>query len=232
VVFDGSQTQVLPDCNIAIISGDSGPCSWVYQLKRLDYDRGMLDPVIPLIRKDMAVLDIGAFIGSHTVEYLKHAACVVAFEPNPAAFACLSHNCPDAVRINVALGDRARTRYWTRIYPNCGASYLSDEETPGCLSVPVRVLDALQLPPRIGFIKLDAEGEEVAILRGARETIANHRPTMLIEVNKAALNRTGTSETELLWVLREYGYETRPIWPETEHGPQWDVIATPKNAVV
>jgi FkbM family methyltransferase len=229
VKFNGSQFQVLPDCNIAIISGDSGACSWVWQLKRLDYDRGMLDPVIPLIKRDEAVLDIGAFIGSHTVEYLKHAACVVSFEPNPAAFACLAHNCPDAVRINVALGGEVGMRYWTRIYPNAGASYLSDQETPDCLTVPVRTLDSLQLPPKIAYIKLDAEGEEVAILRGGAKTILKHRPAMLIEVNKAALLRTGTSETELLALLREYGYDTKPIWPGTESTPQWDVIATPRG---
>jgi len=231
VKFNGSQIQVLPDCNIAIISGDSGACSWVYQLKRLDYDRGMLDPVIPLIKPGTAVLDIGAFIGSHTVEYLKHASTVVSFEPNPAAFACLTHNCPAAVRINVALGDKAGNRYWTRIYPNAGASYLSDTETPDCLTVPVRTLDSFQLPPNISYIKLDAEGEEVAILRGGRETILRHKPAMLIEVNKAALIRTGTSEAELLSVLKAYGYDTKPIWPGTETTPQWDVIATPKEPI-
>ena len=229
MVYDGSQIDVYPDCNIAVISGDSGAGSWVYQLRRLDYDRGMLDPVIPLIKPGTTVLDIGAFIGTHTVEYLKHAACVVSFEPNPTAFACLTHNCPNAIKINVALGLKTTTRYWTRIYPNCGASYLSDEETPGCLSVPVRPLDSFKLPSRISYIKLDAEGEEVAILRGAINTIMEHKPAMLIEVNKAALARTGTSEEELLSVLHTYGYETKPIWPGTETTPQWDVIATPKE---
>ena len=227
--MNGSQIEILPDCNVAVIAGDDGVCSWVRQTHKLDYDRGMLDPVIPLIKKGTAVLDIGAFVGTHTVEYLKHADCVVSFEPNPAAFSCLAHNCPRAVRINVALGLKTAQRYWTRIFPNCGASYLADEPSPDCLTVPVRALDDMPLPPRISYMKIDAEGEEVSILRGGWKTIAKHRPAMLIEVNKAALTRTKTSEEELLSVLKAYGYDLKPIWPGTETGPQWDVIATPKE---
>jgi FkbM family methyltransferase len=227
--MNGTQIEILPDCNVALIADDNGVCSWVRQCRRLDYDRGMLDPVIPFIKPGTAVVDVGAFVGTHTAEYLKHAVCVVSFEPNPAAFACLAHNCPKAIRFNVALGDKHTKRFWTRIVPNCGASYLSDQPSPDCLTVPVRPLDSFQLPPSISYMKIDAEGEETVILRGGRETIMRHRPVMLIEVNKAALNRTGTSEEELLSVLHEYGYATKPIWPGTETSPQWDVIAIPKG---
>jgi FkbM family methyltransferase len=223
-MFDGTQTEILADCNIAVIRGDAGACSWVYALKRLDYDRGMLDRVIPYVKKDMAALDIGAFIGSHSFEYLRHAACVMSFEPNPSAFSCLGYNCPGAVRVNMALGDKFSNRYWTRIYPNCGASYLSDEPSPGCLTVPVRPLDSFQLPPRIGYIKMDAEGEEVAILRGAHNVIAQHRPTICVEINPAALARTGTSAAELISILHAYGYQTQPIWGDVND--QYDLIAT------
>ena len=229
VKFNGTQIEVLPDCNIAIIRGDAGACSWVWQLKRLDYDRGMLDRLVPLIRRDMAALDIGAFIGSHSFEYLKHASCVVSFEPNPSAFACLSHNCPGSIKINMALGDKATNRYWTRIYPNCGASYLADEPSPDCLVVPVRTLDSFQLPPRIGYVKIDAEGEEVAILRGGRETFLKHRPNMCIEINGAALRRTGTSPEELISMLRSYGYNTEPIWPGCDKEDQYDLVAIHKE---
>lgn len=229
MTFNGTQTEILPDCNIAIIRGDAGACSWVYMLKRLDYDRSMLDRIAPLIRSDMAALDIGAFIGSHSFEYLKHASCVMSFEPNPSAFKCLAHNCPEAICVNIALGDKFSTRYWTRIYPNCGASYLADEPSPDCLVVPVRPLDSFQLPPRIGYVKIDAEGEEVAILRGGKETILKHRPSMCIEVNRAALRRTGTSAEELIDTLRSYGYKTEPIWPGGDVQEQYDLIAIHKE---
>jgi len=224
-IVDGRHIEILPS-GFAVIRGDCGAGSWVYHLGRLDYDRGMLDRIVPLLHKDMAVLDIGAFIGSHSFEYLKHASCVVSFEPNPSAFSCLSHNCQAAVKINMALGDKVTNRYWTRIIPNYGASYLSDDPSPDCLVVPVRPLDSFQLPPRIGYVKIDAEGEEVAILRGGRETFIRHRPTMCVEVNGAALRRTGTSPEELISTLHSYGYNTEPIWPGCDKEDQYDLIAT------
>jgi FkbM family methyltransferase len=224
MIFNGTQLEVLPDCNIAIIRGDSGPCSWIYQTKRLDYDQGMLSRIVPYILSYKLSLDIGAFIGSHSFEYLKHSLGVISFEPNPSAFWCLSHNCPRAVKINMALGDKFTERYWTRIYPNCGASYLSDMPSPDCLVVQVRPLDSFKFG-LIGFLKIDAEGEEVAILRGGRETIRKNKPAMCIEVNDAALNRTGTSRHELLSLLKEYGYYTEPIYPGSDTGDQWDVLA-------
>jgi FkbM family methyltransferase len=222
--FNGTQLEVLPDCNIAIIRGDCGPCSWIYQTKRLDYDQGMLSRIIPHIISYKAVVDIGAFVGSHSFAYLKHSTCVISFEPNPSAFACLSYNCPKAIKINVAIGDKFTQRYWTRIYPNCGASYLADEPSPDCLTVQVRPLDSFALP-KIGYMKIDAEGEEVKILRGGRETILKNKPTMCIEVNDAALKRTGTSREELLSLLKEYKYYTEPIYPGSDAGDQWDVLA-------
>jgi len=224
MTFNGTQLEILQDCNIAIIRGDSGPCSWIYQTKRLDYDQGMLSRIIPRISENLAVVDIGAFVGSHTSAYLKHSKCVISFEPNPSAFWCLSYNCPNAVKINVAIGDKFTQRYWTRIYPNCGASYLADEPSPDCLTVQVRPLDSFTLP-KIGYMKIDAEGEEVKILRGACETIKKNKPVMCIEVNDAALNRTGTSRQELLSLLKEYGYHTEPVYPGSDAGDQWDVIA-------
>ena len=222
--FNGTQCEILPDCNIAIIRGDSGACSWVWQTKRLDYDRSMLDRIKQFVYSTKLSLDIGAFIGSHSFDYLKYSSGVVSFEPNPSAFWCLSHNCPRAVKINIALGDRFAERYWTRIYPNCGASYLSDTPSPDCLKVQVRPLDSFKFSS-IGFIKIDAEGEEVAILRGGRETILKNKPAMCIEVNDSALNRTGTSRQELLTLLGEFGYYTEPVHKGTDVGDQWDVLA-------
>jgi hypothetical protein len=124
----------------------------------------------------------------------------------------------------MAIGDKFTRRYWTRIYPNCGASYLADEPSPDCLIVQVRPLDSFVLPP-IGYMKIDAEGEEVKILRGGRDTIMKNKPNMCIEVNDSALNRTGTSRQELLGLLHEYGYRTEPIYPGSDAGDQWDVLA-------
>ncbi|HUZ11388.1 MAG TPA: FkbM family methyltransferase [Caulobacteraceae bacterium] len=60
------------------------------------------------------------------------------------------------------------------------------------ISVPVARLDDFQLPP-IGFIKIDVEGHEEAVLQGARETIGRNRPALMIEIeerhNRGAIER-------------------------------------------
>jgi FkbM family methyltransferase len=50
---------------------------------------------------------------------------------------------------------------------------------------PVRgiTIDSLKLP-RIDFIKIDVEGMEMEVLAGAAQSIANHRPVLLIETIK------------------------------------------------
>ena len=226
-VKTGTDIEIVSSCNVAIIKGDNGVGAWVHEVGRLDYDRNFLDFVIPHIKKDQAALDIGAYIGSHTLEYLKHAKEVIAFEPNPTAFACLSHNCPHAIRHNVALGDKFYRRYLTKIFPNCGASYLTDESSPDCLTVSVRPLDSFALPDKIGYIKMDVEGEEGAVLRGGRQTILKHKPILCLEVNHSSMKRTKTSAEELYALLNELGYDIKPV-PGTQRDIQLDVLAIPR----
>jgi hypothetical protein len=50
------------------------------------------------------------------------------------------------------------------------------------LEVETRPIDDY-LFPSVGFIKIDVEGHELAVLRGAERTITEQRPNLLIECN-------------------------------------------------
>lgn len=222
----GSELTVLEDCDLAIIRGDASASSWVFQLRRLDVDRAMLDRIAPYIKPGALALDIGAHIGTHTCDYLKRAAGVVAFEPNPTAAACLRYNCSAATVHQCALGDHEVEKYWTSIFPNAGGSFLADVPSPGCVAVPVRPLDSFGLK-NIGYAKIDAEGMECEVLRGGQETILRDRPAMCLEVNMAAMERYGASRDVLYALLSKYGYNIEPIWPGADSEPQYDIIAVP-----
>lgn len=137
-----------------------------------------------------AVLDVGAFCGGHSAEYLKHGAgSVYAFEPlaeNRAAMPAALLSDPRFHLLPVALGAISGT---TTLYVparNRGASTVSrafsdrygdvtDERT-----VEIRTLDDLDLPPA-QFWKIDAEGAELDILRGASRRL-RQEPPCVIEV--------------------------------------------------
>ncbi|MFO1160110.1 MAG: FkbM family methyltransferase [Reyranellaceae bacterium] len=82
----------------------------------------------------------------------------------------------------------------------------------GAEQVPVETFDAMAQRLSIDHVdvmKIDVEGAEVKVLRGARRMLMRCRPTLLIEANESALRGQGTSTTELVALLQSLGYEIR-----------------------
>lgn len=214
---------ILPN-NIAVIENDSHLTKWIKECGRLDHD-GNIQTLVNMIPIGKAAIDVGASIGDHTIAYLRKAAKVYAFEPNPVAFDCLVHNCPKAVSYNVALGSEEDALYWISSAPNYGASFLTkNHQLYNSLKVNVKTLDMFYLD-NIGFIKVDVEGWEVEFLKGAKDTIKRNKPILCLEVNSGALVRAGTSSDELISLIESYGYKTKPV---TIFDPlQYDILGEP-----
>ena len=70
-------------------------------------------------------------------------------------------------------------------------------------TVSTDVLDRLALGP-VGFMKIDVEGHEMAVLRGARTTLCEHRPRLLIEMER---RHTGGALTPGFAWLQDLGYQ-------------------------
>jgi hypothetical protein len=78
------------------------------------------------------------------------------------------------------------------------------------LTVEVRTLDQLLLDePKIDFIKLDIEGGELNALKGATETIGQHKPVVLFECGAtASLNEVNVSRRDLFeFITGKLGYQ-------------------------
>lgn len=112
--------------------------------------------------------------------------------------------------------------------------------------VRVTTLDALVAGhnvSRIDVLKIDAEGAEERILRGAERVLRELRPTLLLELSDAALRAQSSSAAAVVRLLATYGYElhtfdertgrprraVREGAPDGDTGPWSDnVVATPR----
>ncbi len=142
-----------------------------------------------LVTRSQLAIDIGAAEGAYTAWLVPLAARVVAFEPRPAAarrlarmFAHTSLVTVEAVALSDGEGSVA-----LRVARD--GEFLSTIEHRNALTgrgeidtvlVARRPLDSFDYRD-VGFIKIDVEGHELAVLRGAAGTIARDRPNLLIE---------------------------------------------------
>lgn len=141
------------------------------------------------LRKDALALDIGANVGLYTREMAKRAGAVMAFEPHPECARHLRRVVPANVTVvECAISDHegVATLYSPVVggTEHHGLARLSADGEPGRgYAVTLRPLDAIELPRMpISFVKIDVEGHELPGLRGARDTLARHRPALMVEI--------------------------------------------------
>ena len=227
-MLNGGTEQLIRVTNrgIWILSNDTHISKWVEHECRLDFDVPEVSKQCSHIKPGDVVVDAGAFIGDNTIAYARathgiDTGRVIAFEPNPRAFACLTRNMAGLSHVechNLGLSEKCASMEMA-LDPNVGASHLKDG-----VGVKVITLDSLCLT-RLNFMKMDVEGFELRALKGGEKTIMACRPKLWLEINEGALNRAGTSPEELRKWLEDHRY-TVHAWIG---GPQFDVLCTPNE---
>ncbi len=167
------------------------------------------------------VYDVGAFTGAYSMFFSQRVGAsgrVIAFEPRAESYATLVANLErnrirNVLPLQVALGeqDGEHTLYMLPGMPTT-ASIAAEARTPlrrECGRARVDRLDALAEavplpPPRL--IKVDVEGLELEVLRGAAQTLARHRPDVLVEVHGESGQHKLERITHLCALLRPLGY--------------------------
>jgi FkbM family methyltransferase len=147
-----------------------------------------------LVTRDKIAIDIGANKGVYA--HALSALCleVRAFEPHPKMFAVLNHGLPPNVRTHrIALSDADGTAelvipsYNKAGFSNQGASLDATKKSApfgyASVAVDTRRLDSFRFT-NIGFIKIDVEGFEAAVVRGALDTIRREKPVLMIEIEE------------------------------------------------
>jgi FkbM family methyltransferase len=174
------------------------------------------------------LLDVGAHIGYDSLKgsvRVGESGKVISFEPNPATLEQLRANIAASHATNVtiepiACSDKEEmlTLYDSTSEGNSGASSLSlanaDQKTQGTLpsyTVKGRPIDNVVRElglNRVDAIKVDVEGAEYLVLRGARETLQRFHPKLVMEVSPRQLANMNATVEDLVALLTELGYGT------------------------
>ncbi|MDX2144806.1 MAG: FkbM family methyltransferase [Rhodospirillaceae bacterium] len=147
-----------------------------------------------LVTPGKIAIDIGANKGVYTHALARLCREVHAFEPHPKMFPLLAQALSNNARAHhVAISDTDGTAelvipsYNKAGFTNQGASLdPSKKSAPfGFTTVPVaaRTLDSYNFTD-VGFIKIDVEGFEAAVVKGMLGTVRREKPTLMIEIEE------------------------------------------------
>lgn len=159
-------------------------------------------------------LDVGANYGTHSILFLSAGIPVIAFEPNPGCYSYFQAAC----ELNGFSGRWEQAAVGSGpgeielVFPEkeTWLGSVSSDVTPGLkewgdvtrLRVPVTNLDSYlsEIPRGKVLIKIDVEGYEIEVLKGAARMLRDYKPTIIFESNDAKLR------AELFRLYEESGY--------------------------
>lgn len=228
----------------SIIAEDTHVGRWITDSGRLDHDAFLIPIAVANILPGSIVIDVGALYGDHSIAYAKKvgpSGCCIAIEANPLAFQCLCENAKKfegpTICMNLALCDNhGGTCVHIMDEGNVGASQVGEksgkptEKEVRTASIDGIVHDANLDKNQPMFIKIDVEGWEYSVLKGAKNTLKDFKPILLIEINSWTLSQQGTSPKEVYDFLLEMNYAWRIVQPELNgSAPQYDIMAYPNK---
>jgi FkbM family methyltransferase len=168
------------------------------------------------------VYDVGAFQGLLTLFFSRTSRQVISYEPNSMNRARLMENLKLNEVTNVrirpfGLGSHAQTAQMVYSPLMSGGASL-EQKTADQLrqargvqaeQIQITTLDgdiAEERLPQPDFIKVDVEGWELEVLKGARGTLENVRPSLFLEMHGETMNEKKRKVAELVEFLTAVGY--------------------------
>jgi FkbM family methyltransferase len=200
------------------LAGDMSQCTFVDGR----YEPNEMYALSRLLRPGMCVFDVGANAGVFTLlaAALVGEGVVYAFEPSPRDRTRLVAN----VRLNALSNVRVRGEglgsavgkatlaVASAEHPghNTLGGFVYSDDAAYSVDVDVVTLDsvvAVEGLLRLDVLKIDVEGAESAVLRGATAALRRFRPIILVEAQDTSLREAGSSLHELLGLLRDARYD-------------------------
>lgn len=168
-------------------------CEWLKHKKKLNY-----------------AVDVGAYLGNHSVFFSKYFKKVLSFEPSSFSFKLLKMNTENKKNIkiyNLGLLDKKCVKKFYSYHNNYGGSKLKKnpliKKAFDILKAKFIKFDDLKFNKNIDLIKIDVEGSEIKVLHGMKNYLQKSHPIIVFECQIEDINN-GT--TNVIKFLRKNGY--------------------------
>ena len=174
--------------------------------------------------KSKDALDIGVYRGVYSYKLAKFFNFVHSFEPNPLLFPYLNKNLKKIINnielYNFALSNnngetllklpiRSKSIFSTNIEElyQLGAASIHPKKNFNKFKeifVKKKKLDEFKINNKIGFIKIDVEGHEIEVIDGAKKTILDNMPVLLVEIEE---RHSQISVEKSVEYIKKFGYQ-------------------------
>ncbi len=200
--------------------------------------------------RDGIAVDVGAYIGFHSVVMSRHFKTVYSFEPQRHIFNILRANlalngCENVVALNKALYDRECALQIAPdqkqeipiprkgqhidydVLENAAALTFEVADQYSLESVPAITVDSLKLS-NVALLKVDAQGADMRILKGARRTIESCRPVIAFELERELARQHQLNDGDVEDFFSSLNYSLIVARSDSS-GKQTDFIAYPRT---
>lgn len=177
------------------------------------------DKLFSLCGENYKVVDVGANIGWTALRLARiaHRGKVICFEPDPFnAARCLENAELNALSnlevLAIGLGDESKSvNLEVRTPSNLGGNRVAPGNSNPGNAVDIRRLDdveAVRNLSGIDLMKIDVEGYELKVIRGAKQLLTSFKPVLFVELDDQNLRDQGDSVSDLLSYLKDLGYRS------------------------
>ncbi|MBJ06482.1 MAG: hypothetical protein CMO40_05090 [Verrucomicrobiaceae bacterium] len=202
--------------------------NWYKLYKDGCHEQDVEEFITGFLQEGDAVLDVGAQIGMFTAiaaQLIGSDGPLYAFEPdeqnhNDLQSTCIRNQLDNVTILKIGLSDTVGEATfqrpdgaWGSFMNGSGGGSVTREFFKNCniktSTLETRTIDNVVRErgiQRLDLIKIDVDGPEVAILRGAIETLTNYKPAVVVEAS-LFYREHGSSAGELFEVLQQNGYQ-------------------------
>lgn len=189
-----------------------------------DYEQENIRIINKYIKPGMSIIDVGAHIGLMSVIFGKkvgQTGAVFSFEPTPSTFEVLKksvriNNLDSIIQTeNAALSDKnGKNIFYISNYNADNSNSLVNKKRIDRNEKPIEVqlysIDDYIIQKEIkqvDFIKIDAEGAELSVLKGAQNTLYQFRPKVILALHPTSIKTFGHSLEKIWDFITEKNYQ-------------------------